>query len=447
MPGRHLFGCMLWLILVTLATLAHADSADAASKDSKTETMQIGGMTDDDDLGTDDDGLVNLEPVCGPNTITLTAEDSTGLPATNSVYNWEATDPDEDKLTYELLDADGFFTMDRTGTINSVDLVPLGSYTLSVRVTDSQGATAECSITIVVEVSNNAPECPSPLPSYLVETIPVEPFLGPIHIGNFLYSDADGDKVTTSVTIAGDAQLFIDRKALSGSNLQQGVWELTITLNDGIEETICRPTLTVDTCGDGLLQSWEACDDDGKTSGDGCSDSCSVESGYSCFGAPSACFPSITSEGTTFVYTGMQAPAHQAIGPSCGSIHESLVPPTIESAAQNTAIHENIPGDVSATNPASTSANTANFAVGIRWNSRERQWVNWDQSAVTWYPGSRLPRHALGSDCMELNRINGVWEGVECDASLNVLCEAEPIVVAVGLPNLPTNGTPFQQEQ
>jgi cysteine-rich repeat protein len=43
------------------------------------------------------------------------------------------------------------------------------------------------------------------------------------------------------------------------------------------------------TCGDGLIVGNEACDDDNVTSGDGCSDTCEIEVGYSCLGEPSTC--------------------------------------------------------------------------------------------------------------------------------------------------------------
>ena len=44
-------------------------------------------------------------------------------------------------------------------------------------------------------------------------------------------------------------------------------------------------------CGDGIQQIEEACDDGNSTTGDGCSDSCKVEGGWTCTGAPSVCTP------------------------------------------------------------------------------------------------------------------------------------------------------------
>lgn len=51
-------------------------------------------------------------------------------------------------------------------------------------------------------------------------------------------------------------------------------------------------------CGDGVPEGGEACDDGGVISGDGCSASCTVESGYSsCSGAPSICVPIVCGDG------------------------------------------------------------------------------------------------------------------------------------------------------
>jgi cysteine-rich repeat protein len=43
------------------------------------------------------------------------------------------------------------------------------------------------------------------------------------------------------------------------------------------------------TCGDGAIQGFEQCDDDGTTPGDGCDATCQVESGWTCVGEPSVC--------------------------------------------------------------------------------------------------------------------------------------------------------------
>lgn len=42
-------------------------------------------------------------------------------------------------------------------------------------------------------------------------------------------------------------------------------------------------------CGDGIINAGESCDDNNISSGDGCSSTCQVETGFSCSGSPSVC--------------------------------------------------------------------------------------------------------------------------------------------------------------
>jgi cysteine-rich repeat protein len=49
--------------------------------------------------------------------------------------------------------------------------------------------------------------------------------------------------------------------------------------------------LTLIGCGDGVLDPGEQCDDDNTLAGDGCSQLCEVEPGFTCVGVPSACAP------------------------------------------------------------------------------------------------------------------------------------------------------------
>src|SRR5713101_4358892 len=44
-------------------------------------------------------------------------------------------------------------------------------------------------------------------------------------------------------------------------------------------------------CGNGVVETGEACDDGNTTSGDGCSSSCQIEAGWSCTGSKSVCTP------------------------------------------------------------------------------------------------------------------------------------------------------------
>ncbi len=50
-----------------------------------------------------------------------------------------------------------------------------------------------------------------------------------------------------------------------------------------------EPSACAEICGDGLIVGGETCDDTGTSAGDGCSATCQIESGYSCNGEPSTC--------------------------------------------------------------------------------------------------------------------------------------------------------------
>ncbi len=49
------------------------------------------------------------------------------------------------------------------------------------------------------------------------------------------------------------------------------------------------PSACVTTCGDGIMAGIEQCDDGNTSNGDGCSSTCTMESGYTCTGSPSLC--------------------------------------------------------------------------------------------------------------------------------------------------------------
>jgi cysteine-rich repeat protein len=49
------------------------------------------------------------------------------------------------------------------------------------------------------------------------------------------------------------------------------------------------PSMCAPVCGDGLVTGAEQCDDSNTTAGDGCSATCTVEPGFSCMGHPSTC--------------------------------------------------------------------------------------------------------------------------------------------------------------
>lgn len=44
-------------------------------------------------------------------------------------------------------------------------------------------------------------------------------------------------------------------------------------------------------CGNGTVEGIETCDDGNTATGDGCDNTCTIETGYECAGAPSSCSP------------------------------------------------------------------------------------------------------------------------------------------------------------
>ena len=74
------------------------------------------------------------------------------------------------------------------------------------------------------------------------------------------------------------------------------------TTNNSIQCTNCTTGYNIDVssnlclaiCGDGLVMSGLACDDNNTINGDGCSSICVLETGFFCVGAPSVCSACLT---------------------------------------------------------------------------------------------------------------------------------------------------------
>jgi cysteine-rich repeat protein len=63
----------------------------------------------------------------------------------------------------------------------------------------------------------------------------------------------------------------------------------TCTVESGWSCTGNAPTVCSEVCGNGIVTSGEECDDGNTSNGDGCTSSCDEQSGWSCSGAPSTC--------------------------------------------------------------------------------------------------------------------------------------------------------------
>ena len=61
--------------------------------------------------------------------------------------------------------------------------------------------------------------------------------------------------------------------------------------NVGNSQSLGSVEVNVQNCGNGIVSSLEKCDDGNLAAGDGCSATCTIETGYSCTGSPSTCAP------------------------------------------------------------------------------------------------------------------------------------------------------------
>lgn len=68
--------------------------------------------------------------------------------------------------------------------------------------------------------------------------------------------------------------------------LAYGTFEPIVQCMGGCNAGVCMGAYY---CGDGMILGNEECDDDNSVSGDGCSNSCEIEAGYTCEGSPSVC--------------------------------------------------------------------------------------------------------------------------------------------------------------
>ncbi len=94
--------------------------------------------------------------------------------------------------------------------------------------------------------------------------------------GETLASCGDGTKIAGEACDDGN---FGNGDGCSGS----------CTVESGYTCSGSMPSVCSTTCGDGIVAGSEGCDDSGTTNGDGCSATCTVESGYHCSGSPSVC--------------------------------------------------------------------------------------------------------------------------------------------------------------
>ena len=97
------------------------------------------------------------------------------------------------------------------------------------------------------------------------------------------FSCTPGDTATSDNAIS----LAIRKTILAGDSV---TFSYAYTL-DAVEVATASACTIPAVCGDGIVEGAESCDDGDLLPGDGCSATCTVETGYDCMGAPSMCAP------------------------------------------------------------------------------------------------------------------------------------------------------------
>ncbi len=133
---------------------------------------------------------------------------------------------------------------------------------------------------------------PVRLRSPLIRRAPVKPISRRALLsGAILNSSSSVSSVTRVYTKAGcgDKLIINDEQCDDGNALPKDGCSATCTIETGFECTKSQPSNCWSTCGDGVVATDEKCDDRNRANDDGCSSSCRDEIGYICSGSPSVC--------------------------------------------------------------------------------------------------------------------------------------------------------------
>jgi uncharacterized repeat protein (TIGR01451 family) len=166
-----------------------------------------------------------------------------------------------------------------------------GNDTFSYTVANPQGKSDTATVTIVVA----QPTCTDTVKNGTETDIDCGGITcAPCAIGKVCNVSADCTSQNCSggicqATVCGNGNREGTEACDDGNTTSGDGCSATCTVETGFNCTGATPSVCTTTCGDGLRAGAEACDDQNTTNGDGCSATCTVESGYNCSGSPSVC--------------------------------------------------------------------------------------------------------------------------------------------------------------
>lgn len=96
--------------------------------------------------------------------------------------------------------------------------------------------------------------------------------------------------VTLEKIRCGDG-IVVDEQCDDKNTIEKDGCSSSCTIETGFYCNKSQPTGCWSVCGDGVVALNEQCDDGAKANFDGCSSTCKIDVGYTCTGTPSACKP------------------------------------------------------------------------------------------------------------------------------------------------------------
>ena len=258
--------------------------SDGAATDTGVVTVTVTAVNDapvavDDAATTPEDTAITLISA------TLTAND-TDVDAGQTLVVTAASNPVDGTVS---TDANGAVTFTPTANFN-------GMASFQYLVSDGNGGSSPGLVTVTVTAVNDPPvavdDTASAGSGVATNYATSQLLANDIDIDGgapSITAVANPSNGTVSLNGTGDTITYQSGATFVGT----ATFDYTVSDGNGGTDTgsVSVTVVPVPVCGDGLVTGAEACDDSGSIPNDGCSATCTVESGFACAGQPSICTP------------------------------------------------------------------------------------------------------------------------------------------------------------